>query len=136
MNNEKTQDQWMLLKQRQRKSRSHSVPQAPIALELGNLGTRMLHPVGSTKVANYVNRIPQLIQVQHQNPPRQKLECNETLMESPWQELKSTSKKKGDDGPKIGSNAYRDVNVLSLEKGHEIRSSNMSTLQLPDLSKK
>ena len=136
MNYAKDQEEWMLVKQRQRKSRSQSLPQAAIGLEIGQRGARILNATGSKKLTNYVQKIPPLIQLQHQNPPCKKLDCNEKLFESPSPEIKRKNKKEADGSRRIGTKTYRDANLLSLEKDREIRSSTMSTLQLPDSGNK
>ena len=132
MNKYTNQEEWMLMQQRQRKSRSQSLPQSALGLEIGRRGSGILNPAGSKKVANYINKIPQLIQLQQQNPPCVKLNCGETLVESPSPELKKPTKKREDDSQQCRATPYHDENLLSLGKGGEMRLSNMSTLQLPD----
>jgi hypothetical protein len=132
MNKYTNQEEWTLMQQRKRKSRSQSLPQSALGLEIGRRGSGVLNPAGSKKVANYINKIPQLIQLQHQNPPCVKLNCNETLVESPSPELKKQIKKREGNSQQSRSTPYHDENLMSHGKDGETWLSNMSTLQLPD----
>ena len=132
MNEYTNQEEWMLMQQRQRKSRSQSLPQSALGLEIGRSASGILNPAGSKKVANYINKLPQLIQLQQQNPPCVKLNCNEMLVESPSPELKKQRKKREDDSQQSRPTTYHDENLLNLRNDGEMRLSNMSTLQLPD----
>ena len=90
-NQEDFQEEWMLMQQRLRKSRSQSIPQS--GLDIGRSGTGILNPAGSKKVAKDINEVPQPIHLQQQNPSCVKLDCNKTLVESPSPGLKKQSKK-------------------------------------------
>ena len=129
------QEEWMLMQQRQRKSRSQSLPQSVLGLQLGQRGSKILHPAGSMKVASYINKIPQFIQLQNQNPPCVKLDYNETVFESPSPERKRKNKKEEDDSQISGVTTHQDEDLLSIQKGLEMRPSNMSTLQIPNSGK-
>ena len=131
-------EEWMLMQQRHKQSRSQSLPQSTLGLQPGSRGPRILPPSGnSKKVANYITKFPQLIQLQEQNPPCVKLDCSETLIESPSPELKHETKVESDDvSPKTGSTPpYDDEDLLNFKKYGEVRSTNMSTLQLPNCGK-
>ena len=132
-------EEWMLMQQRHKQSRSQSLPQSTLGLEPGSRGPRILHPSrNSKKVANYITKIPQLIQLHEQNPPCVKLDLSDTIIESPSPELKLKNKGENDDvSHKTGSTEeeYDDEDLLNFKKYGEVRSSNMSTLQLPNSGK-
>ena len=136
MNRCKDQEEWMLMQQRQKKSRAQSLPHSALGIQIGQRGPKIINTnTGPKKVANYINRIPKLNQLQNQNQPCIKLDCSETLFETASSEIKTSSEKDGNDCKQILPSSYRDENLLSLEKNHEIRSSQMSTLQLPDMGR-
>ena len=136
MNRCKDQEEWMLMQQRQKKSRAQSLPHSALGIQIGQRGPKIINTnTGPKKVANYINKIPKVIQLQNQNQPCIKLDCSETLFETASSEIKTSSEKDGNDCKQILPSSYRDENLLSLEKNHEIRSSQMSTLQLPDMGR-
>ena len=130
----KDHEEWMLMQQRQKKSRAQSLPHSALGIQVGQRGPKIINAnTGPKKVANYINKIPKVIQLQNQNQPCIKLDCGETLFEKASSEIKKSSEKDGNDCKQILPSSYCDKNLLSLEKNHEIRSSQMSTLQLPDM---
>ena len=136
MNRCKDQEEWMLMQQRQKKSRAQSLPHSALGIQIGQRGPKIINTnTGPKKAANYINKIPKVIQLQNQNQPCIKLDCSETLFETASSEIKRSSEKDGNDCKQILPSSYRDENLLSLEKNHEIRSSQMSTLQLPDMGR-
>ena len=136
MNRCKDQEEWMLMQQRQKKSRAQSLPHSALGIQIGQRGPKIINTnTGPKKVANYINKIPKVIQLQNQNQPCIKLDYSETLFETASSEIKRSSEKDGNDCKQILPSSYRDENLLSLEKNHEIRSSQMSTLQLPDMGR-
>ena len=133
MNEYTNQEEWMLMQQRQRKSRSQSLPHSALGLGIGRRGSGILNPEGSKKVANYINKIPQLIQLQQQNPPCVKLNSDDSLLESPLPEVKKLTKIEEDETQRTRIKPYHEEDQLSVGKDlEEVRLSNMSKLQLPD----
>ena len=131
-------EELMLMQQRHKNSRSQSLPQSALGLEPGSRGPRIFQPSGnSKKVANYITKIPQLIQLQQQNPPCVKLDCRDTLIESPSPERKCRTKEENDDvSPETGTvPPYDDEDLLTFKKYGEVRPSKMSTLQIPSSGK-
>ena len=131
-------EEWMLMQQRHKQSRSQSLPQSALILEPGSRGPRILHnSKNSQKAAGYITKIPNLIQLHQQNPLCVKLDCSDTLIESPSPELKLKTKGESDDvSPKTGSvETYDGEDLLNFKKYGEVRSTNMSTLQLPNAGK-
>ena len=136
MNRSKDQEEWMLMQQRQKKSRAQSLPHSALGIQIGQRGPRIINTnTGPKKAANYINKIPKVIQLQNQNQPCIKVDCSETLFETASSEIKRSTEKDGNDCKQNLPSSYRDENLLSLEKNHEIRSSQMSTLQLPDMGR-
>ena len=133
MNEYTNQEEWMLMQQRQRKSRSQSLPHSALGLGIGRRGSGILNPEGSKKVANYINKIPQLIQLQQQNPPCVKLNSDDSFLDSPLPEVKRLTKIKEDKMQRTSVKPYHQEDHLSVGKDlEEVRLSNMSKLQLPD----
>ena len=130
-------EELMLMQQRHNTPRSQSLPQSALGLEPGSRGPRILqHSGNSKKVANYITKIPQLIQLQQQNPPCVKLDCSDTLIEFPSPELKCKTIEENDDvSPETRTGSYDDEDLLSFKKYGEVRPSNMSTLQIPNSGK-
>ena len=128
MNSRNDPEEWMLMNQRQRKPRSQSLPQAAVGFEIGQCGTK-----SSRRVAHYVNKIPQLVNLNHQNRPCEKLDSNPILFEeSPSPELRRKTKKGESEGRRTRQRQFLDLNLLSNVKDGDSGKYNKSTLQVPD----
>ena len=127
----KNQEELMLMKQRYTKPRSQSLPQAAVGLETGQPTSRLFNPTSTQRVAHWAQRFPQMINLNHNNPPCEKLDTDRILFESPSPEIRRKPRREDGEGRRTRQKSCADSNFRKDAKGCEIEKYNMSTLQVP-----
>ena len=108
--------EWMLMKQRQRQPRSHSLPQAPMIPFITKPGGKLPHLFG--------------LHNRHNHPPCQKIvDSNEILIEPPSPETKHVANKE------LSMKAVeiqKQTPILDAILPHKSKTKPIATLQLPE----